>query len=324
MPSKVFSCSGVHEFMYYCKYLKYFYSSRAIRLHCSLPSRPVCFARDASTRAGMALGHGNSESSGAPFARCTRMFCDAAVQTDESYLGQPSNKEVLRNRLKYQKRKAKEEHLMHAQFAVRQAQKLLQPQQPREEPVAAVVVPVRATAVPLVTSIDCSSAGCMGPMAARLVPTVGGGFKVKQLRPVSEQELRMNVTYIAKEINALCSNVTRGRTASSLDPSACPTSYVPEYTTSLKDHVWRKELLMTQDIWSGPSSPLGPYFTIDPTHRGVQRYSFTFPDTQLQINWCAVFVPQEEQASIAKLHTEAALLLANGSVGDRDETATEA
>eukprot|EP00965_Chrysotila_dentata_P075620 2497309-Pleurochrysis_carterae.AAC.1 len=87
---------------------------------------------------------------------------------------------------------------------------------------------------------------------------------------------------------------------------------------------------MTEDIWSGSPShfgsscPLGPYFAIDWEHRGIQRFSFTFPDSQKRIDWCAVYVPADEREAIAQLHREAALLLADGALGVPDTLATEA
>eukprot|EP00965_Chrysotila_dentata_P138391 4577402-Pleurochrysis_carterae.AAC.1 len=69
---------------------------------------------------------------------------------------------------------------------------------------------------------------------------------------------------------------------------------------------------MSEDIWAGcPSlfhspSPLGPHFTIDLEHRGVQRYSFTFPDTGARVEWCALYVPERDRQQIAQLHKEAA------------------
>eukprot|EP00965_Chrysotila_dentata_P028755 955670-Pleurochrysis_carterae.AAC.1 len=86
---------------------------------------------------------------------------------------------------------------------------------------------------------------------------------------------------------------------------------------------------MSEDIWAGwpslfPSpSPLGPHFTIDVNHCGVQRFSYTFRDTLVRIEWCAVFVPADQRQSILKLHNKAALLLAGGTLGQRDTVATE-
>eukprot|EP00965_Chrysotila_dentata_P240551 6203783-Pleurochrysis_carterae.AAC.1 len=278
----------------------------------------------------MASGHAYNETGGgAPFARGNRLFCDVGVQTDEHSFAQASkHARALRNRRNYLERKAKELQAMHAQLALGQAQKELKQQQQQQQPsfeeAIALVEPICPANVPLVKIVECSSAACDGLMAVRLVHAVGC-YQVKQLRPLSELELLMDTTLIAQQINGLCID-TRLRAARS--SSQCPSSYVPEYTTSLADNN-QKESLMTEEIWAGSPSlfsepfPLGPYFTIDPTHRGVQHFSFTFPDTKVCITWCAVFVPPDQQSSIVQLHNQAALLLAKGSLGAPDNTATE-
>eukprot|EP00965_Chrysotila_dentata_P215164 6188599-Pleurochrysis_carterae.AAC.1 len=86
---------------------------------------------------------------------------------------------------------------------------------------------------------------------------------------------------------------------------------------------------MSEDIWDGSPSlfsstaPIGPHFKIDSERRGVQRYSFSFPDTGARIDWCAVYVSEEERYNIAQLHMEAASLLADGAFGFPDVVATE-
>eukprot|EP00965_Chrysotila_dentata_P000259 7866-Pleurochrysis_carterae.AAC.1 len=74
---------------------------------------------------------------------------------------------------------------------------------------------------------------------------------------------------------------------------------------------------MTEDMWAGSPSlfsetkKLGPYLSFDVAHRGVQRFTFTFPDTGAHIDWCALYVSPKERRDIAQLHLEAAHLLAD-------------
>eukprot|EP00965_Chrysotila_dentata_P025841 858172-Pleurochrysis_carterae.AAC.1 len=87
---------------------------------------------------------------------------------------------------------------------------------------------------------------------------------------------------------------------------------------------------MTEDICAGSPSmfsqtnQLGPFLSFDVAHRGVQRFFFTFPDTGVRIEWCALYVSPDERRDIPQLHLEAAHLLADCRLGVQDELATEA
>eukprot|EP00965_Chrysotila_dentata_P006142 200718-Pleurochrysis_carterae.AAC.1 len=86
---------------------------------------------------------------------------------------------------------------------------------------------------------------------------------------------------------------------------------------------------MTEEIWAGSPTlfkgearPVGQYFQIDTSNRGIKRYSFTFPGPQkLTVEWAVVFIPQCERADIGRLHVDAAKLLVEEGVPDL--TATE-
>eukprot|EP00965_Chrysotila_dentata_P223594 6193664-Pleurochrysis_carterae.AAC.1 len=94
-----------------------------------------------------------------------RTLCDAAVQTDESRLHEPSV-EALRMRAYRKRKKQREESVMYAQFAVRNAQKGVA--QATKPP---VLTPKSrtTTAFPAVQTVHCTNAGNEGSMSARLV-----------------------------------------------------------------------------------------------------------------------------------------------------------
>eukprot|EP00965_Chrysotila_dentata_P227310 6195924-Pleurochrysis_carterae.AAC.1 len=169
-----------------------------------------------------------------------RTFCDVGVQTEAQEPAVPSAN-ALRMRAYRKLRKEREERVMHAQLALKRAR-----QCPTLLPQREVVLPQRG-----IVRVEFSNRGCEGASCARLVSIGPGEWQVQQIRASKDVDLHAGDKTLSDRITGLL-KATRLRTQG--HNKYYPTSLAPEYSIPLKNHDWRQNALMTEDIWSGSPS----------------------------------------------------------------------
>eukprot|EP00965_Chrysotila_dentata_P022416 742433-Pleurochrysis_carterae.AAC.3 len=196
---------------------------------------------------------------------------------------------------------------------------------------SAVTQPVLASVVTPVKCVDYAAGIHCFPKSSKLVQNAvnRNAWYVKQTREVQEVELDED-GWLTRQVAIL---LDRTRSRKSSLPLVAPSSFIPVYSAHLQDHpkLWRPHCVMTEDIWAGrplspncTTQPIGSTFTIDAQHRGVQRYSFQFPDgDRRRVEWAAVYIPEEQRRAIGTMHINAAHLLTNSSLAQPDTLATE-